>query len=151
MPPAEEHLGRVYHISKILESSYQADSYHSKGDTSELEKRGEEQQIIQLEQFQQVRVQLRLKGKLVGFNPPHPIPLLSSIWLHHPHKIEDLQWDPGKWSWKAIGQQASVSLFNYNTKLGYRVGIQKRIKPSKYEAKLKEQGCSDQKRRRIYG
>jgi len=87
---------------------------------------------------------------LIGYNPQHQINPQGSIWLNQPCRIDDLAWDPREWQWKAVGNQANKPIFEYTTKQGYRIGIVSRIKPTRYETKLRANGLTLQERKRTY-
>lgn len=119
-----------------------ADIYSRKGNTTELQRIGSGQ-VTPLQTNQEVRVILRSQDNKTGFNPPHPVSPLSTVWLSHPHKVKDLDWDPAEWIWKANNHIQTAPFYSYNTKHGYRQGTRSILKPTKYEQRLQAKGYTD--------
>lgn len=74
----------------------------------------------------------------------------TSIWLHQPYRMQEIEWDSGKWQWRPTCNNAPTLFYSYTTKQGYRAGIQNRIQPTRYDVKLRARGHSDQECKGIY-
>lgn len=81
----------IYHISAIQEQRITVDEYLPKGNTLELAKWGS-RSIELADTAQTIRVQHSNHSQLIGFNPLYPTPPDTSIWLHRPYRILDLEW-----------------------------------------------------------
>lgn len=140
----------TYQVISVQEGTITTEIYNERESNTALVHQGKGQIQINAARLYPVRVTHRNTTQILGFNPREPPPPNTSIWLHNPCRVEDITWDPGEWQWKPAGQNPSKNLFTYNTKQGYRYGITNRIKPTRYEVKLRRQGCSDQARQAIY-
>lgn len=92
---------QVHYLTSITGDRRSRETYHPNPLTHELTKHDTEE--IPEGRAHHVQVLHRHKNQTTGYNPPHPIPPDSTLWLHHPCRVADLTWEPGEWRWALFG------------------------------------------------
>lgn len=148
--PGDREGAQICQIVEVTERRTTVDIYRVDESTSELQKVEERPIGPDVDFSQAIRVRCQLKDRTIEFNPKYPIPEEARIWLPNPHKINELQWDPGEWLWAPTDGKSATSILNYVTKTGYRIGLQNRIKQTKYDKTLSNRGLTIRERRNVY-
>jgi len=141
---------QVYHLKSTSAERTSVDVYNTKDGSLQLHKVGEKELTPPGVDITAARVFFRTSDQSLGFNPPYPLPEGCEVTLHKPHRVQDLLWDPGEWIWTPEVGRPNISFLNYQTKLGYRIVIKAKTKPSKYDTQLSAKGFSEQERKQIY-
>lgn len=134
----------IYHLTECEAGLYRGRRY-VRLESEKLHCSNPDPQHVRQLRLEQVRVVIMagLKQQVIEYNPLTQPKEHEIAWLYGTAPIINLPWDPVDWKWKRQGTLKEIPFFNYETKYGYKIGLQKIPATMKAMSELRHAGYTN--------